>query len=129
MSKDENALFLKDPAGDYPTIVRGEGIYLYDEEGRRWIDGAAGASNVTLGHGRRDIARVLGDQAASLAYAFSVHFESRPAREYAARLTALAPGDLEQGLLRLRRLRGDRVGHEDRPPVPPAEREREASRS
>ncbi|MCY3737626.1 MAG: aspartate aminotransferase family protein [Gemmatimonadaceae bacterium] len=96
MSKADNALFLKDPAGDYPTIVRGEGIYLHDDEGRRWIDGAAGASNVTLGHGRSDIARVLGDQAETLAYAFSIHFESQPAREYAARLTALAPGDLNK---------------------------------
>ena len=96
MSKDENALFLKDPAGDYPTIVRGEGIHLHDDEGRRWIDGAAGASNVTLGHGRTDIARVLGEQAETLAYAFSIHFESRPARDYAARLTALAPGDLNK---------------------------------
>ena len=92
----ENALFLKNPAGGYPTIVRGEGIHLYDEEGRRYIDGAAGASNVTLGHGRGDIARVLGEQAETLAYAFSVHFENKPAQDFAERLTALAPGDLDK---------------------------------
>lgn len=95
MSK-ESALFLKDPAGGYPTIVRGEGIHLYDDQGRRYIDGAAGASNVTLGHGRADIARVMGEQAETLAYAFSIHFESKPARDYAARLTAAAPGDLDK---------------------------------
>ena len=81
-----NALFLKNPAGGYPTIVRGEGIHLYDDEGRRYIDGTAGASNVTLGHGRRDIAGVMGEQAATLAYAFSVHFENKPARDLAERL-------------------------------------------
>ena len=91
-----NALFLKNPAGGYPTIVRGEGIHLYDDEGRRYIDGTAGASNVTLGHGRRDIAGVMGEQAATLAYAFSVHFENRPARDLAERLTTLAPGDLDK---------------------------------
>ena len=92
----ENALFLKNPAGGYPTIVRGEGIHLYDDEGRRYINGTAGASNVTLGHGRRDIAGVMGEQAATLAYAFSVHFENKPARDLAERLTTLAPGDLDK---------------------------------
>lgn len=92
----ESALFLKDPAGGYPTIVRGEGIHLYDDQSRRYIDGAAGASNVTLGHGRADIARVMGEQAETLAYAFSIHFENQPARDYAARLTAAAPGDLDK---------------------------------
>ena len=96
MATKENALFLKNPAGGYPTIVRGEGIHLYDDEGRRYIDGTAGASNVTLGHGRRDIAGVMGEQAATLAYAFSVHFENKPARDLAERLTTLAPGDLDK---------------------------------
>ena len=96
MADNRDALLLKDPAFDYPTIVRGEGIYLFDEQGRRYIDGAAGASNVTLGHGREDISRVLGEQARTLAYAFSVHFNNAPAQEYAARLTAVAPGALDK---------------------------------
>ena len=95
-ASDSHALLLKDPGYDYPTIVRGEGIYLYDAEGKRYIDGAAGASNVTLGHGRTDIARALSEQAQTLAYTFSVHFENRPAQEYAARLTAVAPDDLDK---------------------------------
>ena len=96
MAPKEDALFRKDPAADCPTIVRGEGIHLYDDEGRRWIDGAAGASNVTLGHGRRDIARAMAEQAETLAYAFSIHFENQPARDFAERLTAAAPGDLNK---------------------------------
>ena len=96
MATKGDSLFLKNPAGGYPTIVRGEGIHLYDDQGRRYIDGAAGASNVTLGHGRADIARVMGEQAETLAYAFSIHFENQPARDYAARLTAAAPGDLDK---------------------------------
>ena len=93
---NSDALFLKDPGYDYPTIVRGEGIYLYDEEGNRYIDGAAGASNVTLGHGRQDIAKALGEQAQTLAYTFSVHFENRPAQDLAERLTAITPADLNK---------------------------------
>ena len=88
------SLFHRDPGFDYPVITRGEGIYLYDEAGKRYFDGVAGASNVTLGHGRRRIADAMAEQAASLAYCFSANFTNRPAIDYAGRLTALAPGDL-----------------------------------
>ena len=46
------ALFQRDPTHDYPVAVRGEGIYIYDDQGRRYLDGTSGAGNVTLGHGR-----------------------------------------------------------------------------
>ena len=45
-------LLHRDPTQHYPVAVRGEGIYLYDADGRRYVDGTAGATNVTLGHGR-----------------------------------------------------------------------------
>ena len=55
----QQALFQRDPTYDYPVLERGEGIYLYDTDGKRYIDGAAGASNIILGHGRTDIAQAL----------------------------------------------------------------------
>ena len=90
----ETALFHRDQAHDYPVITRGEGVYLYDEDGKRYFDGVAGASNVTLGHGRKRIADAMGAQAAELAYCFSANFTNRPALDYARRLSAIAPGDL-----------------------------------
>ena len=87
-------LFHRDLNATYPVIVRGEGIYLYDDEGKRYIDGIAGASNVTLGHGNRRIAAAMADQAQTLAYCFSNHFTNQPAVELAQRIAALAPGDL-----------------------------------
>ena len=90
----ETALFHRDLAHDYPVITRGDGIYLYDEAGKRYFDGIAGASNVTLGHGRKRIADAMAAQAANLAYCFSVNYTNRPAVDYAQRLTAMAPGDL-----------------------------------
>lgn len=90
----ETTLFHRDPSHDYPVITRGEGVYLYDEDGKRYFDGIAGASNVTLGHGRKRIADAMAAQAAELAYCFSVHFTNRTAADYARRLTAIAPGDL-----------------------------------
>ena len=92
---DDTALFHRDPTFDYPVITRGEGVYLYDEAGKRYFDGIAGASNVTLGHGRRQIADAMAQQAATVAYCFSHNFTNRPAIDYAQRLTAIAPGDLD----------------------------------
>ena len=94
MSKDKSALLHRDPTYHYPVIVRGEGIYLYDEAGKRYIDGSAGATNVILGHGRRRIAEAMAQQAEKLAYVFSVQFTNQPALELAERIASIAPGDL-----------------------------------
>ena len=94
MAEKTSALFHRDPTYDYPVIVRGEGIYLYDEADRRYIDGGAGATNVTLGHGRQRIADAMAEQAGRLAYVFSARFANQPALELADRIAAIAPGDL-----------------------------------
>ncbi len=90
----KGALFHRDLRRDYPVLVRGEGIYVYDDTGKRYIDGAAGASNVTLGHGRQRIVEAMAEQASTLAYCFSTHFANQPALDLAQRIGALAPGDL-----------------------------------
>ena len=97
MTSNEQAsdsLLHRDPTQHYPVAVRGEGIYLYDDSGRRYVDGTAGATNVTLGHGRGRIADAMAEQARQLAYCFSTQFTNEPALQLAQRLAALAPGDL-----------------------------------
>lgn len=94
MTADKGNLFHRDLQREYPVIVRGEGIYLYDDAGRRYIDGIAGAGNVTLGHGRQRIGQVMGEQAETLAYCFSAFFTNQPALDLAPRIAELAPGDL-----------------------------------
>ena len=75
---------------------RGEGIYLYDAEGKQYIDGAAGMWNVNVGHGRKELAEVAAAQMARLEYASSFGGASnRPSIELAERVASLAPGDLE----------------------------------
>jgi adenosylmethionine-8-amino-7-oxononanoate aminotransferase len=90
---NDRTLFHRDPLHGYPVVVRGEGVYLYDDEGHRFIDGTAGAGNVTLGHGRRRIAEVMAEQARTLAYSFSALFANQPALDLAARIAAVAPVD------------------------------------
>ena len=70
----------------YPTLVRGEGIYLYDDEGNRYIDGSGGSAAVTaIGHGVPEVADALAEQAARLAYA-PTHAFTTDAVETCARI-------------------------------------------
>ncbi len=77
----------------YPEIVRGEGVYLYDREGRRYLDGSGGAIVVTVGHGVPEIVEAIQKQAARLAYVHGTEFTSTAMEELAAELTSRAPVD------------------------------------
>ena len=77
-----------------PRIVRAEGVYVYDEQGKRYLDGTGGASAVNnIGHGRERIAQALARQA-RLAFTPSFCFTSLPIEALAEAITALTPGDL-----------------------------------
>ena len=70
----------------YPTLVRGEGIYLYDETGNRYIDGSGGSAAVTsIGHGVEEVAAAIAQQARRLAFA-PTHAFTTEAVEGCARL-------------------------------------------
>lgn len=70
----------------YPKVVRGEGIYLYDDAGNRYIDGSGGSAAVTaIGHGVPEVASVIAEQAARLAYA-PTHAFTTDAVEACARI-------------------------------------------
>jgi adenosylmethionine-8-amino-7-oxononanoate aminotransferase len=73
-------------------LVRGRGIYVWDSEGNRYIDGLASLWNVHVGHGRAEIARAAAEQMKRLAFAPTLlGFSSAPAIELAARLASWAP--------------------------------------
>ena len=68
----------------YPTLVRGEGIYLYDEAGNCYIDGSGGSAAVTaIGHGVEEVVRAIAEQARRLAYAPTHAFTSEAIEECA----------------------------------------------
>ncbi|GAA3867896.1 aspartate aminotransferase family protein [Saccharothrix violaceirubra] len=79
-----------------PLITRAEGAYLYDERGRRILDGLSGLFVVQAGHGRRELAEVMAEQAAELAYFPAWGYATPPQMELADRLAAAAPGDLDR---------------------------------
>jgi adenosylmethionine-8-amino-7-oxononanoate aminotransferase len=77
-------------------FVRGRGIHVWDADGRRYVDGLAGLWNVTVGHGRTEIARAVAAQAKTLAFAPTLlGFATEPAVRLAARIAKLLPAGLE----------------------------------
>ncbi len=81
---------------DVPIIVRGEGCYVWDDKGNRYLDGLSSLFCSNLGHGRADIAQAGADQAQQLGYFSNWSYTHPPAVELAARIAALAPGDLNR---------------------------------
>lgn len=82
----------KDPA----IIERGEGAYIWDSKGKKYLDGLSGLFVVQAGHGRTEIAEAMAKQAEKLAY-FPIWSYAHPlAIELADRLAALAPGNLNK---------------------------------
>src|SRR5579864_3903599 len=81
---------------DVPVIVRGSGAYVFDQQGRLYLDGLSGLFVSQVGHGRQEIADAGARQAAELAYFPLWSYAHPKAIELAARLAELAPGDLNR---------------------------------
>lgn len=81
---------------ELPVIVRGDGCYVYDEHDRRYLDGLSALFCVNIGHGRADVAQAGADQARRLGFFTIWSYAHPPAIELAARIAALAPGDLNR---------------------------------
>jgi len=79
-----------------PIIERGEGAYVYDTNGKKYLDGLSGLFTVNIGHGRRELADAAAAQTEKLSYFPLWSFGTPPAIELAARLADLAPGDLNR---------------------------------
>jgi adenosylmethionine-8-amino-7-oxononanoate aminotransferase len=83
-------------ASDVPVIVRGEGQYVFDQNGKRYLDGLAGLFVSQIGHGRTEVAEASARQAAELAYFPLWSYAHPQAIELADRLAGMAPGDLNR---------------------------------
>ncbi len=82
--------------GEVPLIVRGSGPYVFDQHGKRYLDGLSGLFVSQIGHGRKEVAEAAARQAAELAY-FPLWSYAHPrAIELAQRLADLAPAGLDR---------------------------------
>ncbi|MDX1655450.1 MAG: aspartate aminotransferase family protein [Candidatus Competibacteraceae bacterium] len=91
-----NHLFHRHTASQLPFAARGEGPYIIDQQGRRYLDGSGGAAVSCLGHSHPRVIRAIQEQVAELAYAHTAFFTNRPAEELADLLIEGAPQGLER---------------------------------
>ncbi len=81
---------------EIPIITRGEGCYVWDEHGNRYLDGLSALFCVNIGHGRADLVQAGADQAKELGFFTNWSYAHPRAIELAARVAGLAPGDLNR---------------------------------
>jgi adenosylmethionine-8-amino-7-oxononanoate aminotransferase len=84
------------PGHDVPIIVRGDGCYVWDDHGNRYLDGLSALFCVNIGHGRADVAQAGADQARELGFFTTWSYAHPRAIELAAKIASLAPGDLNR---------------------------------
>jgi adenosylmethionine-8-amino-7-oxononanoate aminotransferase len=79
-----------------PIITRGEGVTIYDDRGKSYLDGLSGLFTVQVGHGRTELAEVAARQAGTLAFFPLWGYATPPAIELAERLAGHTPGDVNR---------------------------------
>jgi len=89
-------VFPRNSRATLPMVARGEGVYLYDTDGKRYLDGSGGAAVSCLGHSDPDVAAAIRDQLDRVAFAHTGFFTSEPAERLADKLIAHAPAGLDR---------------------------------
>ncbi len=79
-----------------PLVDRAEGIYLWTQDGRRFIDGSSGPVAVNLGYGNQHVLAAMKRQMDRTTFAYRLHFENEPAEELARDIAGRMPGGLDR---------------------------------
>ena len=80
----------------YRSIVKTEGIYLYDSQGKRYIDGSGGPMLCSLGHGLDEMANVIQEQTKKAAYVFRLDFTTPELEEACTRICKATAGKMDK---------------------------------
>lgn len=90
----ERSLLIKPMMNEfYPTVSHGDGIYLYDDTGKKYIDGCSGAVTASIGHAIPEIIAAITDQAKKISFVYRSQFTSEPAEQLANKLNELIDGE------------------------------------
>jgi len=82
---------------EYPTAVRGEGVCIWDADGRKYLDLAGSAAVNFIGHGVKEVTAAMAEQGMQLEFVHTSQFTTPVAEEYAEELLALAGDHFEGG--------------------------------
>lgn len=92
MIEDHSAFYPWSFMRDYPLAVRSEGVYIYDDSGKRYLDGSGGAVAVNIGHSVRSVTEAIHRMLSELPYTHTSHFRTPVGEELAALLAERFPG-------------------------------------
>ncbi|MFQ1701663.1 aspartate aminotransferase family protein [Loktanella agnita] len=87
----QSSVFHRDLNAELPVIVSGDGSYLIDDTGRRYLDACGGAAVSCIGHSNAKVREAIKAQVDTLAFAHTGSFTNQPAEDLAAHLVARAP--------------------------------------
>jgi adenosylmethionine-8-amino-7-oxononanoate aminotransferase len=94
--EENNYVFDRAPAGGLPLIERGEGIYLFDSFGKRYIDGSSGALISNIGHAIQVVTEALIEQMRKVEFVHGTQFTSESIKGLAKKIARMAPGKLNK---------------------------------
>ncbi len=89
-------VFPRHTKSNLPTVATGSGVYLYDKDGKKYLDGSGGAAVSCLGHGDEDVTRAIKAQLDSVAFAHTSFLTSQSAEDLADALIDLAPEGIDR---------------------------------
>ena len=84
------------PTPERSVAVRGEGIYIWDDAGRRYIDACSGPQTTNLGHGNPRVLAAMREQSEQICYAFRSHFLNEPAERLAHEIVDACPEGIDR---------------------------------
>ena len=79
-----------------PFLAYGKGIYLFDEAGKRYIDGSSGAMVSNIGHSNPRVLAKMKAQMDKATFGYRLHFRTHPSEDLAAKTAAMAPEGLDR---------------------------------
>lgn len=96
MEESKDYVFHRDLLKHYPQITHAEGVYLYEESGKRYLDASSGAIAVNLGHGVDEIVEGIAKQAKDAAFVHTLRFETKVLHDLAKEIAMIAPSTLNR---------------------------------
>lgn len=94
MAQAKDHVFHRDWRKTLPMIDRGEGVYLYDRDGKKYLDGSGGPAVINIGHGVKEVIEAMMEQARKVCFPYVGHFVSEAQIELSRKVIEFAPSGM-----------------------------------
>jgi len=96
MSRPETSHLFYQTRQRRPVLDQARGVYMWDVDGKRYLDGSSGAMVCNIGHSNPRVLEAMRKQMDKSTFGYRLHFETEPAEQLAAKTAGLAPGGLDK---------------------------------